>query len=693
MKRFAYIIICILTIHASYAQTIIDPFYIYRNDGDFNSFFRSQVDSISYSHYDADNVFHDNVVTQVIYTSDSVYHIPVEVVDSILFYRADTDSPVGWSDSLKVVIPKQPRCAVINITGIDALPVRKNTDAHAWMEVWDGQGHYFKKRVIIDLNGDSSTAHEKKNFAVDFCEDEWIGDETTSIKIGKWVKQDGFHFKANHTSITKGECPVSLKLYDKFMDTKPYYRRAPYMDYYTIEEIDSLYKKNDKDIQARCWPDGFPCIVHLNGNYYGIYSWQLKKHRDNYNLDRNQTNNVHLDGYLGTNEIWNGSISWNKFEVRNPKPKKSKWTLLCQDGSVYDGNRPKELMGKDSPAYDEAEESCRKSAEVKAHIVDLSNYMSEISIFETAYKNNEISLEELKSEIKKRFSMEWMIDYFILINVTDNDDSSRKNWQWVTWGDIDGHMKWYPNPYDFDGSFGVRSTTGFCNNEPKKSFVGTYNETPVKYVILYFFDETKERYAELRHANVISYTTIFGLFQDWTDRVGAGNYQREAERWPNMPCNRDSWISENWEVTGNNFITYNAQESNWSASTTYPAGSYCKYKFRCYMSLKAGNKGNVPDSTNSEWWQDVCVKAGTYKAGDLVFDGRGNFYQFRALKDIEVIQDYSNTDRPDHLIGTPFEKFYPTYPYEGGVHDSLERISNWIQEKIAILDVKMDYKD
>ena len=107
------------------------------------------------------------------------------------------------------------------------MPVKKNTNGHAWMEVWDGQGHYFKKRVIIDLNGDSSSKHEKKNFAVDFCEDEWIGEETTDIKIGEWVKQDGFHFKANHTSITKGECPVSYKLYDKFMETKPYYRRAP----------------------------------------------------------------------------------------------------------------------------------------------------------------------------------------------------------------------------------------------------------------------------------------------------------------------------------------------------------------------------------------------------------------------------------------------------------------------------------
>ena len=689
MKRLVVIIVCLLTIHIGYAQTIIDPLYIFRNDGQFNSFIRSKVDSISFSHYDADGILHDRMTTQVVYTPDSIFHIPVEAVDSILFF---TDRSVGWSDSSKIIIPKQPRCAYINITGISAMPVKKNTNAHAWMEVWDGQGHYFKKRVIVDLNGDSSSKHEKKNFAVDFCEDEWIGDETTSIKIGEWVKQDGFHFKANHTSITKGECPVSYKLYDKFMETKPYYRRAPYMEYYTIEEIDSLIQKNDKDILARCWPDGFPCIVYLNGEYYGIYSWQLKKHRDNYNLGRNKTDNIHLEGYLGGNEIWKGNISWSRFEVRNPKPKKDKWTLLCQDGSVYDGDSPKELMGTDSPAYDETDESCRKSAEVKAHIVALSHYMSEIAVFETAYKNEEISLEELKAEIEKRFSIEWIIDYVIFINVTGNSDSTQKNWQWVTWGDIDGQMKWYPNPYDFNSSFGVTATTGFANKEPRKEFIGLTGQTPARYVFLYFFDVLKARYAELRRANVISHNTIYGLFQDWTDRAGAENYQREAERWPNMPCNRDSWISDNWELTGSVFRTFQGKKSSWSTSSTYSAGSYCKYKFRCYVSLKSGNKGNKPDAENSEWWQDVSVKAGTYKAGDLVFDGRSNFYEFRALKDIEVTQDNSNADRPDHLVGTPFGKFYPVYPYEGGTHDSLERINDWIQKEIAILDEMMGYK-
>ena len=162
------------------------------------------------------------------------------------------------------------------------------------------EGIYFKKRIIIDGQGNTSIYHEKKNFAVDFCEDEWIGEKTTDIRIGNWVTQDGFHFKAFHTSITKGECPVSYKLYDKFRSTKPLNRQYPYLDYYSDDEITAAMSLDESErsdeFRARCYPDGFPCIVYLNGDYYGIYSWQLKKHRDNYNMGRNKENNIHLDG-------------------------------------------------------------------------------------------------------------------------------------------------------------------------------------------------------------------------------------------------------------------------------------------------------------------------------------------------------------------------------------------------------------
>ena len=610
---------------------------------------------------------------------------------------------IELSDVKSIHIPEQPACAQINITGISSLPTMKGTDAHAWMDVWDGQGVHFRKRVIIDLNGETSKAKEKRNFSAVFCEDEWKGKETTKIKVGKWVTQDGFHFKANYTSITKGECPVCYKLFDKFLETKPLTKRAPYMEYYENSYILDIINGSDEDqkekFAARCHSDGFPCIVYLNGEYYGIYSWQLKKHRDNYNLSRNKTDNIHLDGRLGQSDLWDGKISWGKFQVRNPKPKESKWSLMCQDGSKYDGNSPKELMGTDSKFYDKDNISCVRSAQTKAHIVSLSNYMSEIANYEVKYKkasraDKDSALSVLKAEIEKRFSMEWMIDYMILLVVIQNGDGIKKNWQWITWGEIDGKMKWYVNPYDLDFAFGVRATTAFRLSEPSKHTYGKNTKTPARYVWDYYFDDMAARYAELRNAGAISYETIWGLMKNWIERVGTDNYEKEAKRWPEMPCNRESHISSKWKWTETTYASYydGPNTNGWDRGKSYSAGAYTKYNYRCYKSLKSKNMGHIPNEQNSVWWKDVTVSPGNYKAGDIVFDGRCNFYQFRALTDVVVNRDSTNNNRQDHLVGAPFEKFYSRYLYEGGVFDTPERIEKWIRDKIKLMDEQMKYK-
>lgn len=65
-------------------------FYIYRNDGGFNAFFTDEVDSLTYSQYDADSIFHEKFVSQVVYTADSIYQIPLAVIDSVGFVTPET---------------------------------------------------------------------------------------------------------------------------------------------------------------------------------------------------------------------------------------------------------------------------------------------------------------------------------------------------------------------------------------------------------------------------------------------------------------------------------------------------------------------------------------------------------------------------------------------------------------------------
>lgn len=80
-----------MTIIVSYSQSQQDrAFYVHRNDGIFNAFYNSEVDSITYSCLSIDSIEHTNIVTQEIWTSDSVYRIPLNAIDSISFVKPET---------------------------------------------------------------------------------------------------------------------------------------------------------------------------------------------------------------------------------------------------------------------------------------------------------------------------------------------------------------------------------------------------------------------------------------------------------------------------------------------------------------------------------------------------------------------------------------------------------------------------
>lgn len=630
------------------------------------------------------------------------------IQDALKANGFDIKTPVDWSESSFIQIP-EPRFAIINITNIDSMPTTKTQNKKAFLEFWDMQGNYFKKHAILNAQGNSSMMHKKQNTAVDFCEDEWVGDDTTSVKIGNWIVQDSFHLKAFYCSFYKNECPVSYKIWDKMCHTYKFTEDRPYKDYLAGKFPDnganvtnSNFRQNNA-FEARCVPDGFPCAVYLNNTFWGIFSFQLKKHRDNYFMDKESTTNIHLDGNSYVN-LFNGIIDWNLMEIRNPKPKK--WKLYDMDGNKYDGDSPKELMGKYlsdgetiNPNYDENNESHKKSAEVKQNIVALSNYMKDLKVYENAYYEavkkklgEEEALATLKREIEKRFGVKWIIDYVLVMCLLQDTDSVNKNTQWTTWGVVNSLLRWNPNPYDMDETFGCDSTIGFTNQMAHETTLGKNTNTPYSYIWKYYLDDMKKRYAELRQKGVFSYNAIFKEYLDWVNRVGSEYYKLEVKKWSESPSNRDSLLNTEWVLIGSNYITFNDSATNWSNAKSYTKGSLIKFERKVYKSIVDNNINHLPTDDNSEWWELVSVQAKTYNAGDTVYDGYSNFFQFKVPDGKSITVTISeDSSRSDKLLNTPFTGFYENYPHEGGRYDSIYRISKWVERKIELMDSQMEY--
>lgn len=658
-------------------------------------------------------------------TSDGMLHEPVGVFTNKLqlsnegmtdFQQALKDAgfqPGGGGDFSDAITEKgkkpvyipMPRLARINIHWDGDLTqlsksdrpdgVQKvNYDVKVLCEFFDGQGIYFKKWALMSAQGNSSMSFIEKNISLKFFDTEnvenakgkWGKGDTFGTVFGDWVMQKTYHLKAYYTDFLKGSPVVALQLANEVYKTRGVFADRPWkkalIDFSKIlsttpaglseDGIDDMNLQIDNG--ARCMPDGFPVIVYQNGEFYGIFCWQLKKDSDNFNLDTGEAEHVHIDGALYTQYLWNGYVEWTAFEIRNPED------LICMDGSDYDGDHPAELIDESSPNWDGTNKKHKKSAKVKGYIQDLSTRVNQIRNLMTVntprpgYETMEIgeywgahnletnyprqswvhddtgenfymcikqtdvvgtpltdtehwlditqAILTIRATIETYFDVDNLIDYEVINMVVGDPDGFGKNWQWCTY---DG-VKWWVNQYDKDMSFG-NHFIGTHTTAPRRGFLGYTITQPVGLAIRFYRLAFKTRWDELVNKGIFTSEHVKGLISAWVARVGKDNYEQNWKKWPEAPCNRDSKIDyEYWKFTGN--TTSDTPESGlWDAATSYIIG-------------------------DKVWYQ-----------------GGGTYYQFEAVK--------AGSDKPC-LTGA-----YPLYPNFMGYRDNVWRYYKYIDETMA----------
>lgn len=616
---------------------------------------------MSYRDADGKKHEHDIEVTNLNVSNLNLKGNSVNDIQNALIANGfDTKHPVDWSNSDFIQIP-EPRFAIINITNIDSMPTSKTQNKKAFFEFWDMQGNYFKKHAILNAQGRSSMGFPKKNVAIDFCDDEWIGDETPKIRIGSWVPQDSFHLKANYIDLFRGVGCVSYGLYEDIVKTRGNMYDRPWKKALldmpkigvTTKSIGNQYVGNYDlltDTGARCFPDGFPLACYLNGEFYGVFSWQLKKHRDNYHMDKSTAEHVHLDGIVNKKYFWGDSIDWSQFEVRNPK------NLYAIGGNKYDADvKQEEIAGEtEVNAWIEAGElpdgtkisskvkkNLQTTAKVKKYILNFSQFLQEIKSAEETYNTSnksETDLNTFKSVFEKYWDVDNVIDYIIVSTLIDNWDGVwGNNWQLFTY---DG-KKWWIGLYDVDCTFGNYYTGDRCMS-PMSSYCSVSKDFPFGYITSYYTEELNARYKELADCGIINYRNIFERLHDWTMRIGTDFYKEEYRKWDDSPCISDSEVrSDFWE------IMFDAH--------------------------------NNPETSNTETFDATK----SYAVGDEVsfgIDSNMGFFKFRCVKETTGL----STNVPHEISAfSPIRKFKHC--------DSLYRVEKWVCKDIINMDKIFNY--
>lgn len=341
----------------------------------------------------------------------------------------------------------------------------------------------FEDAIVISYQGQSSLTAAKKNFSID---------TKNKHRFGKWLPMDGFHLKGYNSDWLHIRDIMSNRIYEQMLQTRPPEQRRPFCEAndFAPEDVALLVESG-----VLCHIDGFPIELYVNGEYWGVYSWNLKKHRSNYHLGKSDVKNIQIDPNWQT--MTPAGWNWRAAEVRNPK--------------------------SDSGNTEFIEGTVPNDGEVKTWWTNCLNRLAAITATTT--------LESLKAWM----NIDSWVDTLLLVNFLGDWDIINRNNLYTTW---DGDMLSIL-PYDHDASFGM----GLATNPDRVSgdveiasgtniFERAIQYAPWLAPLLTILDgELRARYKALRMAGVFSYDSIKAQFDAWTMQIGFDAYKSDLKRW------------------------------------------------------------------------------------------------------------------------------------------------------------------
>ena len=324
------------------------------------------------------------------------------------------------------------------------------------------------KKATVKWQGDSSLSHPKKNYAIKMFEN----DGTTKFKYKFFddVKaNDGYHLKAEYQdSSTHARNTVLARL------TKSAYKNP---------------------LAARCCIDSFPIEIYINGEYQGLYNWNLKQHKSVYGLD--DANPNHLMYRASSNETLPTPCNFRALSTNNEEDVPSDWEDRFPETNT---------------------------AENRAKLNRLITFIKDSD--DATFKAN----------FEQYMNLEYTLIYRISCQVFNMVDSLAKNMNILTY---DGNI-WYPTFYDMDSTLGI--SWGMLFNSGAK--LQPTNEYPTGYgcsnSLLWekfdrcFAEEIKQRYAELR-TGVYAYDNIINQLQTYINLIPQSCFDRDWAKWTACP--------------------------------------------------------------------------------------------------------------------------------------------------------------
>ena len=373
------------------------------------------------------------------------------------------------------------RLPLLELTG-DTTSMTKENEVTLSYKCNDKNGTAKTGSCTMKWQGSSSLAWDKKNYTIKF-------DNAFEVVDG-WGAQKKYCLKANWIDHTHSRNVVSAKLW-------------------------GLVRKNRSNLNSKLKNlpnagaiDGFPVIIMLNGEFHGLYSFNIPK-----------------DGWMfgmgsGTKEAIVGAD--NQADDTAFKAE----TLLDADGWELEYN---------SSSFTAEQVKTSLNNLIKACIDSWGG--------------------DLDTTVAQYLDWESAIDYYIFATVIQGGDMITKNTILAT---FDG-VTWYFSAYDMDTTYGLEFDGSKLNRAVTTSHTTFAKIAEINRVfeLIYRFktNELKSRYNALR-ADALSESRICNYFENYAWDISSPILVEEVKKWPSVRGSSVNgidqicrWVRQRLEVT------------------------------------------------------------------------------------------------------------------------------------------------
>ncbi|WP_288414164.1 CotH kinase family protein [uncultured Acinetobacter sp.] len=399
--------------------------------------------------------------------------------------------------TLKQAAFQKPQSLVqIYITTNSALPADKSYKAQGKAEIHiDGQ--LLNAYVTLEVQGSSSVGYPKKNYTLGFFSD--IGlTQSLKVQVGDVPAHDEWIFKANYVDSSNCRNIGGNNLWEDIVQSRKSvngYKR----------ETDQYYVgKTGKDAvltNATGHVIGYPCVMYVNDEFYGVGSFNVGKKYFNYNLDRAKPTQIQID--------WGGS--------------------QCDLTKMYDNYTSGAVDYKGDPVF-----------EFKSPKKVTNATLACLSVWDAFAASSQTSFTQNANTFLNKQNA---IDYYLFSDFTLNYDGLGKNFQFVSWNGVQFNFM----PYDLDSIFGSNySGTGTMpangvldiSDLPQNS-----RDFWIKLKTVYLSD-MKLRYKQLRDAKIFHEDNVYKICMDLASKYPRDLILTEFGKWPDLPSKTYSNVNQ-----------------------------------------------------------------------------------------------------------------------------------------------------